>query len=123
MDYTLSKLLHIIGLICIIMPLGGIIMHRANGGERKQQMRFTAALTHGVGMVLSLAGGIGMMISLGIRGPWPTWIILKVVIWLLLGVIMSPLLRFKPTLVQKHWWVVLALSFLAVIFCLYKPFV
>ena len=43
------------------------------------------APVHGVGLLFSLVGGFGLLARLGIVTQWPTWVIAKLVIWIVLG--------------------------------------
>lgn len=123
MDYQFYKVLHLVGIFMIIISIGGLIVHRINGGKREQPWRFSSALTHGLGMAFALVGGFGMLARLGIHWPWPTWIVLKFVIWIYFGIIMSPILRRDPNkfLGAKHlWWLSLALGAVAAYAAIYK---
>ena len=41
-------------------------------------------IVHGIGSALALMGGFGLLAKLGIHGSWPSWIIIKLGILLVL---------------------------------------
>ena len=85
MSLEVYKLIHIIGIGMIFLSMGGMSMHALVGGEKQNDWRKPAIIGHGVGMFLILLAGFGMLARLGIHWPWPTWVILKLVIWFVLG--------------------------------------
>lgn len=122
MDASVYKLVHILGVIMIFLSLGGQINYAINGGAKDQNTwRKAAGITHGIGMLLVLLGGFGMLARLGIHWPWPGWIIGKIIIWLILGALVSVVNR-KPDAGRGMWYVVLILGLLATYFVTMKPF-
>jgi hypothetical protein len=85
MSLSVYKLIHIVGIGMIFLSMGGMSMHALVGGEKQNDWRKPAIIGHGVGMLLILVAGFGMLARLGIHWPWPTWVILKLVIWFVLG--------------------------------------
>jgi hypothetical protein len=79
------------------------------------------AITHGIGMVLVLVGGFGMLARLGIFWPWPGWIVGKIIIWLVFGVLIAVIGR-VPALAKPLWWITIALGAIAAYLALNKPF-
>lgn len=49
---------------------------------------------HGIGLVISLVSGFGMLAKLGIMGSMPTWVWIKIGLWLVLG--------FLPVLAKRR---------------------
>lgn len=105
----------------VLMALGGVLLHRINGGTRTYSWRKPVAITHGVGMFLVLLGGFGMLPGLGIHWPWPGWVIGKVIIWIVFGALIALIFR-KPTLAKPLWWITIALAGLAAYLAGNKPF-
>ena len=120
MSLELYKVLHILGIALIIMPLGGLILHTINGGTRQSNShRKLAAMTHGIGMLITIVAGFGMLARLGISGL-PTWTIAKIVIWLALGGVMSIIFR-APKMSRMVWWLVPTLTAAATYLAIFKP--
>jgi hypothetical protein len=115
------KNLHLIGVFMILVALGGLILQQINATTREQVWRKPVAITHGIGMVLVLVGGFGMLARLGIFWPWPGWVLVKIIIWLVLGILIAVIGR-SPALAKPLWWVTIALAALAAYLALNKPF-
>jgi hypothetical protein len=115
------KNLHLIGVFMILVALGGVIAQQLQAASREQTWRRPGAITHGVGMVLVLVGGFGMLARLRIFWPWPGWIVGKIIIWLVLGVLIAVIGR-APTLAKPLWWITIALAAMAAYLALNKPF-
>ena len=85
-----------------------------------------AAVGHGIGLVLILFGGFGMMgvLSTGYKSSYgtamPTWLILKVVIWLILG---GCMVLAKRRLIKGAvaWIVIIALGSTSALLAIKKP--
>jgi hypothetical protein len=119
MPTEVYKLLHLLGLIMSMLAIGGLALHGMNGGDRdSNKARGLASATHGIGMLLLLVGGFGMLAKMG--GGFPTWVAIKLVIWLLVGASMRPLIR-KPELGRVLWMAVPLLAIIAAAIGLYKP--
>jgi uncharacterized membrane protein SirB2 len=115
------KNLHLIGVFMVLMALGGLTLHRINGGTREHSWRKPVAITHGVGLLLMLISGFGMLARLGIFWPLPGWVIGKIFIWIIFGALIAVLSR-HPTLAKSLWWVTIALGGLASYLAASKPF-
>lgn len=89
--YEIYRLIHFTGIFILLFAFGSLFT-----GEKSTK---AAAVGHGIGLLLILLGGFGMHAS-PIGGPelklgglyktvygtaLPTWLILKIVIWLALG--------------------------------------
>lgn len=88
MSYSASLLIHVTGIMLLFAAFGGMAFHAANGGTKATNpSRGLMAALHGVGLLLILGGGFMMFTLLGIShgGPWPTWVMIKMGIWVLLG--------------------------------------
>jgi hypothetical protein len=96
-------------------------LHHILGGTRDHAWRKPVAITHGIGLFLVLLGGFGMLARLGIHWPWPGWVLVKVVIWIILGALGAVAAR-KTTLAQPLWWMTIVLGGLAAYVAGNKPF-
>jgi hypothetical protein len=117
------KNLHLLGVLMIFVALGGLILQQIQATTREPVWRKPVAITHGIGMVLALVGGFGMLArpEIGIIWPWPGWVIGKIIIWLVLGVLVALIGRL-PALAKPLWWVTIALGAIAAYLALNKPF-
>jgi hypothetical protein len=115
------KNMHLLGVFMVLVALGGVLLHHILGGARDHSWRKPVAITHGIGLLLVLLGGFGMLARLGIHWPWPGWILVKLVIWVIFGAL-SALVARSATLAQPLWWVTIILAGLAAYLALYKPF-
>jgi hypothetical protein len=117
------KNLHLLGVFMILVALGGFILQQMQFTTREPVWRKPVAITHGIGMVLALVGGFGMLArpELGIIWPWPGWVIGKITIWLVFGVLIALIGR-APTLAKPLWWTTIALAAIAAYLALNKPF-
>ena len=120
-SYAIYKNMHFLGIFMILVAMGGLILQQINTRTREQAWRRPVAITHGIGMVLVLVGGFGLLARLGIHWPWPGWVIGKVIIWLVFGVLIAVIGR-SPSLAKPLWWITIALGALAAYLALNKPF-
>jgi hypothetical protein len=116
--YEFYKVIHLLGVLMIFLAYGGLIV-RAVYAPTDSQIRRLGAITSGIGLVLVLVGGFGLQAKLHLG--WPTWFILKLAIWVILGA-MIVLINRKPELSQKLWWSTLVLGALATVLVVSKPF-
>ena len=110
--------MHLIGMLMVFFPLGGLLVYSANGGLKKNNVwRAKTAATHGLGLLLSLVGGFGMIAKLQGVG-FPAWAWIKLAIWLALGGV-TVMIAKKPELAKVLWLVILALGFIAITLGIY----
>jgi hypothetical protein len=115
------KNLHLYGLFLVMATLGGMAVHGMNGGT-KQTAR-TRALTgglFGVGMLLVMAGGFGQAARLGLTSTalFPTWLWLKLGIWVVVGALFALPYR-SPSLAKPVYYVLPLLGALGAYFAIY----
>jgi hypothetical protein len=118
---TIYKNLHLIGVFMILVALGGFIVQQLQPTTPERVWRRPIAITHGIGMVLALVGGFGMLARLHIFWPWPGWVIGKIIIWLVFGILVALIGR-APALAKPLWWSTIALAAIAAYLALNKPF-
>jgi hypothetical protein len=121
LSYTVYKVLHLLGVMLTLTALGGMALHAANGGTRAEsRTRGLATAVHGTGLVLVLVAGFGMLARLGASST-SGWVLVKLVIWLVLGAAaMLPYRR--PPLARLLFVAVPLLAAAAGIVALTKPF-
>ena len=115
MSYEAYTLIHLSGVFLVLMALGALAVHFFQGGT-KESLRAKKMLYigHGLGMFLILLGGFGMLARLGIHWPWPTWIIIKFSVWILLGGLIALIPRY-PEQGRILWLFTFALALGAIL--------
>ncbi|MEM7582455.1 MAG: hypothetical protein AAF560_03670 [Acidobacteriota bacterium] len=109
------KVLHIFGVLMTFGAMGAMIMQAMSGSRGNRAL---AAITHGIGLVLVLFSGFGMIAKLGYG--FPAWVIIKLVIWLLIGGAIA-LIRRMPQQAMLFWWALPVLGAFAAYLAIYKP--
>jgi hypothetical protein len=121
-SYQIYKIIHLTGILMIFLALGGVATNAINGGSKYYPWRKPAAITHGVGLLLSLVGGFGLLARLGVsHGGLPAWVIAKLVIWGIFAGSVS-LIYFKPKAAAKVWVLAIILGATAAYLAGQKPF-
>ena len=90
--------MHFLGIFLIMLSIGAICTHVMSGGTKENNpKRKFFAITHGVGLLLALTGGMGLMAAQHLTHAagekLPHWIIVKLIIWLIFG--MASMLIYK----------------------------
>lgn len=123
MYHPLIKVCHLAGIFLLFVGLSGMAFAANAGfGAAKKQLRLTAHLCHGVGLLLIAASGFVMLFHLGLlHGDVPGWVKAKFVIWLVMGGSIALAVRFSRFLwILIVAWVLLGAA--AACLALYKPF-
>ncbi|MBY0472246.1 hypothetical protein K2X30_13855 [bacterium] len=122
-SYPVYKIVHLVGVLMIFLALGGAATHAINnGGGKKHAWRKSIAITHGMGLVLSLVGGFGLLARLGIvHGGLPGWVLVKLGIWTAFAVLVGVLPR-KPQWAKPIWVGMILLGATAAYLAGSKPF-
>lgn len=120
-SYAVYKIVHLIGVLMVFMALGAVIAN-AISRQTAHAWRRPIAITHGVGMLLSLVGGFGLLARLGIaHGGLPGWIYAKLGIWLFFGALIAVIGR-RPGWAKIMWPVILVFGGVAAYLAGSKPF-
>ena len=83
MNYEIYRLIHFAGIFTLFLAFGYLL-----AGPKAPK---AAAIGHGIGLFLILLGGFGMQAKMkdvyqaAYGSGFPTWLIIKIVIWLVLG--------------------------------------
>lgn len=123
-SYSFYKVVHIFGILLTWSALGALVLHAANGGDKStNKKRGLVAATHGIGMVIILVGGFGLLARIGqMHGAgFPTWIWIKLAIWVVTGALIMLPLR-VPKLATPLWFLIPMLGGFAAYTANYKPF-
>lgn len=95
MSYEFYKTLHFFSLILTFGALFSILAIRFLGEESKKVLTKRMSMVHGVGLILVLVSGFGLAARLGYFAQLPTWIYVKLLIWLTAGGIIALINRKK----------------------------
>ena len=100
-SYELYKVAHLVGVIVLFSVLGGAMVHAINGGTASTNAaRRLITILHGTGLILVLVAGFGLLARLDLTsGGLPMWVVGKLVIWLLAGLLLT-VPRRKPALAR-----------------------
>lgn len=105
MSYQFYLLLHLLGIGALFFALGGLFLHAINGGTKETNaMRQPTALMHGIALFLILLSGFGMLARIG-GSTSDMWVLLKVLIWVVMGASIMIPLRAR-TLARPLWYAV-----------------
>lgn len=118
------EILHIVGIALMFVAIGGVSIHAANGGTKSgSATRKMVGIGHGIGALLILVGGFGMLARMGMPqgGAFPTWLWVKIAIWVLLSAIVMLPYR-KVELARPFFLLLPLLAGVAVYMAIYKPF-
>ena len=120
MPYEFYKLMHFAGIFLTLAAIGGNVVHYGNGGTKDNHgMRKIVGMTHGISLLLVLVGGFGMIAKLGVG--FPGWVIVKLVLWLILGAAVVLPFKFANTAkIQLFAYPIIGVF--AAYLALYKPF-
>lgn len=121
MPYTLYKLIHLLGIFCVVAGTVGIAYHAYLGGKKSDGTAArVATILHGLGLFVVLLGGFGMLARLG-ASVMSGWVIAKLVIWFLIGGIIAFPYK-KPEQALRAVFAIIVLATIAGYIALYKPF-
>jgi len=116
MSYSTYRLLHLLGMILLFVSLGGVIIQAKLGGKGGRAMLVAG---HGTGLLVMLVAGFGMLAKGGETGL-PGWVIVKLVVWLVLGAI-TVVIKRKAEAAGLWYATVVGLGLVAVFMGIYKP--
>ena len=121
MSYSFYKILHVFGIALLLVSLGGVFVHAANGAEKKANVvRRLVLISHGLGSFLILLAGFGLLARLGEVSGFPGWVWPKLAIWAVLSVAIA--IPYRSTAAAKMLMVVTPLLvLLAALFAVMKP--
>lgn len=109
--YLIYKYIHLIGMMLTFFSYG-MLLYRDKLNKGKG-----IAITHGIGLFLILLGGGGMhaVMKLGMQ----PWVIIKGVLWLLLGAMIVWVKR-KPDQKTFSMWILISIGAMAAYFGIFK---
>jgi hypothetical protein len=118
MSYTFYKIVHLVGILMIFLGYGALIA-RGMIGSNHSGVRKLGSITSGVGLFLALVAGFGLIAKLQLG--FPVWVIIKIGIWVLVGAMITIILR-KPRFTRPLWWALIFFAICAAWLAVRKPF-
>ncbi|MCX4243559.1 hypothetical protein [Paraliomyxa miuraensis] len=105
MPTEVYKVLHLLGIMLLFASLGGMAVLGLRGGDDREvaPVRKLLTIAHGVSLLVVFVAGFGLMARLGIMSGWPTWIYIKLALWLVLGAAVA-VVRRTPDLGKVWLW-------------------
>ena len=85
MSLAFYHIAHTIGLILVFIGFGALLQSESSRSAMKW---------HGIGLLVSLISGFGLLAKLQIFATMPTWVWIKIGLWLVLG--------FLPVLARRR---------------------
>ncbi|MCA8974425.1 MAG: hypothetical protein KDC98_06870 [Planctomycetes bacterium] len=76
------RIAHIVGVLMLFLGLGGML---ACGGREGAKAPALFPMLHGLGLIVMVVAGIGRAHKVGFG--WPSWLLLKIVCWLVIAVL------------------------------------
>lgn len=127
MSEQFYKTIHILGVLIVFFSFGrmlqGVLLsgspEKDGGNASRKKPKLSAAVLHGVGLLLVVLGGFGMIARLKMLWPWPEWVFVKMGIFLALGA--APvLIKRKLLSVSVLSTILFGLGLIAAIFGIFK---
>jgi hypothetical protein len=121
-SYSVYKIVHLVGVLMVFLALGGVVTSAINGGLKDHAWRKPMAITHGIGLLLSLVGGFGLLARIGVsHGGLPGWVVAKLGIWILFAILIRVVSK-KPNWAKPVWPFMIILGAMAAYLAGSKPF-
>ena len=106
MSYNFYLFIHVLGALLLLLGYGALLVRAVLAADNKP-FRIWGSVISGIGLLFLLVAGFGLQARLGIG--WPTWFILKMVTWLLLGGALAFINR-RPDWNKILWVAVIVLA-------------
>ena len=115
MEYEVYKFIHIVSIIVFFGVMGASVL----AGKYQKHEKIVVGLSS----FFILFGGMGLVARIGIDhgSLWPTWLLVKVFMWLLLAILV-PLIAKRLPASLKSFYLMIILASVAVYVAINKPF-
>ena len=120
MSYDFYRIIHVTFLSLLLLSLGGLwALHSLKEANDKQLRRYLL-LFHGISALFIFIAGFGLIARLQIKTPWPLWIYIKMILWLIIvsfPFILRKTLKGSSRRLKSRmlWWVLGLLVFFAIL--------
>lgn len=118
MSLSFYKIFHIIGIIMLFTGIGGALV-RAVLEDKAGKLEKFVLINHGIGLLLILVAGFGQLAKIGME--LSGWLVIKIVIWLLMGALIMPIKK-MPHKKSLWWFIALFMGSTAAYMGIFKPF-
>jgi len=118
MSYEFYKILHIFAVFVLFTALGTVAAAGTTGGGT---LRRLGGVAHSIALAIILVAGFGLLAKLRMFGSIPGWVLIKLGLWLLLGLAVVPLRR-RPEWTVWLWPLMPVIGGLAAWLAVTKPF-
>jgi len=112
MDPNFYQVLHLVGISMVFLGYGALLA-RSMAAPENVSVRKLGSITSGIGLLVIFVAGFGLISKLG-HSFTDTWVLVKFVIWLVLGGLIV-LINRKPQLAMLLWCLLIALAATAAI--------
>ena len=112
MDPNFYQVLHLVGISMVFLGYGALLA-RSMLAPENVSVRKLGSITSGIGLLVIFVAGFGLISKLG-HSFTDTWVLVKFVIWLVLGGLIV-LINRKPQLAMLLWCLLIALAATAAI--------
>lgn len=120
MSYEIYKLIHLLGLFLLISGLMGVYYTVKSGVAFQGNIKKFSFALHGLGLLLILVSGFGLLARLGMAANMPSWVYIKLTIWIFFAIIISVLKR-KSHIGWPLFVLLMAGYLIAAYTAIYKP--
>ena len=110
MNPNIYQVIHIVGIAMVFLGYGALLA-RSMAAPDNVSVRKLGSITSGIGLLLILVAGFGLISNIGYSFTAP-WLIVKMLVWLVLGGLIV-LINRKPQLAVTIWWLLIALGAIA----------
>ncbi|MCG9894010.1 MAG: hypothetical protein MH204_00860, partial [Fimbriimonadaceae bacterium] len=86
LSYQFYHFFHLGGLATVLLALGAMPFVMLAPEEKRKGLRRPLGILHGVALAIMVISGFGLLARLGITDGLPLWVILKLGVWVVLGV-------------------------------------
>jgi len=122
MSYEFYKVIHLLGIFTLFTALGGVLLSALyGGGARNYSGRSWLMMFHGIAVLVIFVSGFGLIAKSQVGTPWPGWLWVKLLIWLVLATVTIGISRL-PNLARFFWFFILGCGGLAAYLAVTKPF-
>ena len=112
MNPNFYQVLHLVGISMVFLGYGALLA-RSMLAPENVSVRKLGSITSGIGLLVIFVAGFGLISKLG-HSFTDTWVLVKFVIWLVLGGLIV-LINRKPQLAMLLWCLLIALAATAAI--------
>lgn len=92
-SYAFYKVVHIISALAICYSIA-FISGFSSGQKGTPSSKFFA-IVHGLGLLALFVAGFGLLARLGLVSGWPSWVVIKLILWVILALLFSVAKRFS----------------------------